>query len=104
MKKPSHFPPALLAVLFVVSHAALAGSFEESPLAWENNPTNFDNTSSAWENNPTNYDNSPDRWGNERILRSPAGEPQGYVVPREDGGYNYFDFTGTRRGYLPPPR
>lgn len=48
-----------------------------------------------------NWDNSPNRWGNERIIRDEHGRAQGYAVPKEDGGINFFDFDGQRRGYLP---
>jgi hypothetical protein len=43
------------------------------------------------------------RYSNERIIRTPDGQAQGYVVPKPDGGANFFDLRGNRRMYLPPP-
>ena len=42
------------------------------------------------------------RWGNERIIRDNNGKLTGYAVPKRDGGVNFFDLKGNRRGYLPP--
>ena len=92
----------LLAPLF--SPAAMAQDWNSSPWNWANNPNNWENTSSNWRNNPNNWQNSPNRWGNERILRDDNGDPRGYAVPKRDGGVNFFDLSGQRRGYLPPSR
>ncbi len=55
-----------------------------------------------WASSPFNWQNSPQRFGNDRIIRGPTSSPEGYAVPRQDGGVNFFGFDGTRRGYLPP--
>jgi len=61
---------------------------------WKSSPYN-------WKNSPYNWENSPMRWDNERIIRDENGEPTGYAVPKRDGGVNFFDLEGKRRGYLP---
>ncbi|MCA3277292.1 MAG: hypothetical protein ING26_17405 [Roseomonas sp.] len=73
-----------------------------SPFNWQNSPQNWDNSPLNWRNSPNNWENSPQRFGNDRIIRGPTGSPEGYAVPRQDGGVNFFGLDGNRRGYLPP--
>lgn len=80
---------------------APATDWRSSPNRWENSSGNWANSPNRWENSPGNWLNSPHRYGNDRILRDADGMPQGYVVPKPDGGANIFDFQGNRRGYLP---
>jgi hypothetical protein len=81
------------------SHAL---DWESSPNNWNNNPNNWENSKYNWNNNPNNWDNSPLNYGNERIIRDNSGNPKGYIVPKSDGGINYFDLDGNRKGYSPP--
>ncbi len=79
----------IMAMAILLSAPGLAGAFD-----WNSSPNN-------WQNSPNNWQNSPSRFGNERIMRDNRGNPQGYVVPRSDGGVNFFDTQGNRRGYQP---
>ena len=78
-----------------------AQSWNSSPSNWKNSPSNWDNSSSNWDNSPSNWDNSPSKYDNNRIVRDNNGNAQGYAVPKEDGGTNFYDLDGGRRGYLP---
>ena len=91
----------VLAFVLMSGSALMAQDWDSSPMNWNNSPLNWDNNSMNWKNSPMNWDNSPNRWGNERIIRDEHGRAQGYAVPKEDGGINFFDFDGQRRGYLP---
>lgn len=91
----------ILAALLLWSGTALAQSWNASPNNWSNSPNNWENSPNNWKNSPNNWQNSPNRWGNERIVRDNHGNPHGYAVPRQDGGVNFFDFNGNRRGYAP---
>lgn len=86
-------------VLFSVS--VWAGDWNSSPSNWENNPSNYENSPNNYRNSPNNYRNSPTRYGNPRIIRDNEGEAVGYVVPKQDGGANLFNFKGERQGYVP---
>jgi hypothetical protein len=76
--------------------------WSSSPFNWQNSPHNWDNSPHNWRNSPNNWENSPHRFGNDRIIRGPTGTPEGYAVPKPDGGINFFGLDGTRQGYLPP--
>ena len=80
---------------------ALGQDWNSNPSNWKNHPSNWDNNPNNWKNHPSNWDNNPNRWGNDRIVRDNQGNPQGYTVPRNDGGLNIFDFQGNRQGYAP---
>jgi hypothetical protein len=86
---------------FVSMPLATAQDWKSSPYNWKNSPYNWENSSHNWKNSPHNWNNSPMRWGNERIIRDNGGKPMGYGVPKRDGGVNFFDLKGNRRGYLP---
>lgn len=91
----------ITAALLIWAAPTLAQDWRSSPNNWQNSPNNWENSPNNWRNSPNNWNNSPNRWGNERIIRDNHGTPQGYVVPRRDGGMNLFDFDGNRRGYTP---
>jgi hypothetical protein len=91
---------AALGLPFAASPAR-ATDWQTSPNRWENSSGNWLNSPQRWENSPANWLNSPNRYGNDRILRDADGMPKGYIVPKQDGGANIFDFQGNRRGYLP---
>jgi len=76
---------------------------------WDNNPMNYENSEMNYENSPMNYNNSPMNYQNnpmnynsDRIIRDNSGHAMGYEVPKPDGGVNYFDLQGHRRGYQGP--
>lgn len=92
----------LLVIFFPISlPLATAQDWRSSPLNWRNNQLNWENSPLNWRNNPQNWQNNPMRWGNERIIRDNNGKPTGYAVLKRDGGVNFFDLKGNRRGYLP---
>lgn len=87
-----------------LSAVAVAQDWNSNPNNWKNNPNNWDNNPNNWKNNPNNWDNNPNRYGNDRIIRYDNGAPAGYAVPKDDGGVNFYDYQGNRRGYLPGGR
>jgi len=88
---------SLVAVALVsISVTAGAVDFNSSPLNFQNSPLNF-------QNSPQNFQNSPQKYNNNRIIRDTSGQPQGYAVPRRDGGINYYDMNGNHKGYQPAP-
>ena len=78
--------------------------YESSPFNYDNSPYNYENSPYNYRNSRDNWDNSPYKWGNDRIIRDNDGNPQGYAVPKRDGGVNFFDLDGNRKGYEPAPR
>lgn len=94
----------LLVLGFSFSSIVSAQDWNSSPDNWQNSQNNWENSSSNWRNSPNNWQNSPNRWGNERIISDSDGSPAGYAVPKLDGGVNFYDSQGNRRGYLPTPR
>lgn len=94
----------ILSALLVVSLNAFSNDWNSSPNNWDNSTNNWDNSPNNWKNSPNNWDNSPNNYGNTRIIRNNNGEPQGYAVPKSNGGVNYYDQNGKRRGYNPPAR
>lgn len=91
----------LAALLLCVSGMAVAEDWNSSPYNWDNSQYNWNNSPYNWNNSPNNWDNNPNRWGNERTIRDNNGNPTGYAVPTPNGGVNFYDNQGTRRGYLP---
>ena len=69
---------------------------------WNSSPSNWDNSSNNWNNSPSNWDNSPNKYGNDRLMRDESGNVTGYAVPKSDGGVNFYNLNGERKGYLPP--
>ena len=89
----------LIAVMFSIT--AQANDWDSSPNNWNNSPNNWDNSSMSWDNSPNNWENSTNIYNNPRIIRDTNGNAQGYAVPKDDGGVNFFDRNGQRKGYLP---
>lgn len=94
----------LSVIMCLVSINVSAGDWNSNPNNWDNSVHNWNNSPYNWNNNPNNWSNNPNRFGNERIIRDNSGAPSGYTVPKPDGGVNYFDLDGTRKGYTPPTR
>lgn len=88
---------ALLAIAISFVHAD--DYWESSPYNWKNSTNNWDNTEYNWKNSPNNWDNSPNNYNSKTIIRNEQGKPTGYVVPKTDGGVNYYDLKGNRKGY-----
>jgi len=78
----------LFTFLLLFSGVAIAQS------DWNSSPYNY-------KNSPYNYENSPYKSYNDRIIRDNQGRAKGYAVPKEDGGTNYYDLKGNRKGYKP---
>ena len=83
-------------------------SENNSPNNWRNSPNNWNNSSDNWNNSPNNWRNSPNNWNNSPYnmnsrngLYDGDGNRTGYAVRRPDGGVNFFDNQGRRRGYTP---
>lgn len=93
-----------LVLLFAAPGQGFDNSWDSSPHNWKNSPYNWDNSSHNWKNSPHNWGNSPQRWNNDRIVRDNSGRPQGYIVPKADGGANIFNFDGERKAYIPGNR
>ena len=77
-------------------------NWENNPLNFENSEMNFENNSMNFNNSPMNFQNNPMNFNSERIIRDNQGHAMGYEVPKPDGGVNYFDLQGHRRGYQGP--
>lgn len=87
------------------------GPGQPAPGGWSTSPNNWDNSEKNWDNGPQKWDNNPKNWANDprnrdskRIVYDNQGRPIGYIVPKGNGGANYFDLSGHRKAYLPPNR
>jgi hypothetical protein len=83
-------------------------NWANSPQNWQNNPDNWQNSSQNWANSPQNWKNSPQNWqnnannyNNNNGIYDRNGNRIGYSVPGVNGGINYFNADGSRRGYQP---
>jgi hypothetical protein len=83
-------------------------NWANSPQNWQNNPNNWQNSSQNWQNNSQNWKNNPQNWQNSANNYNNAngiydsnGNRIGYSVPSANGGINYFNNDGSRRGYRP---
>lgn len=77
-------------------------NWDNNPMNFENSEMNFENSPMNFENSPMNFKNSPNNFNSDRIIRDNSGHAMGYEVPKPDGGVNYYDFQGHRRGYQGP--
>ena len=77
-------------------------SWTNSPYNYENSEMNYENSPFNYNNSPMNYKNSPLNYNSDRIVRDNSGHAMGYAVPKSDGGVNYYDMQGHRRGYQGP--
>jgi len=92
----------ILSAFFLLAGLAIAQTdYNSSPYNYKNSPSNHENSSTNYRNSPYNYDNSPYKYNNDRIIRDNQGRAQGYAVPKDDGGTNYYDMNGKRQGYKP---
>jgi hypothetical protein len=83
-------------------------NWANSPQNWNNSPDNWKNSRQNWQNNPDNWKNSPQNWqnsadnyNNANGIYDSRGNRIGYSVPTPNGGINYFNSDGSRRGYQP---
>jgi hypothetical protein len=73
----------------------------ESSQNWANNPQKWQNRPDNWKNSPQNWDNSGSNYNSTNGIYDSNGNRIGYIVPSADGGINYFNNDGSRRGYQP---
>jgi hypothetical protein len=83
-------------------------NWANSPQNWRNSPDNWQNSSQNWQNGSQNWKNSPQNWQNSGNNYNQAngiydsnGNRTGYTGPSANGGINYFNNDGSRRGYQP---
>jgi hypothetical protein len=76
-------------------------NWQNSPDNWQNNSQNWQNSSQNWQNSPQNWQNSGDNYYSTNGIYDSSGNRTGYSVPTENGGINYFNNDGSRRGYQP---
>jgi hypothetical protein len=88
--------------LFLSEARADITNWDKSPLNYENSELNYENSPLNYNNSPLNYQNSPMNYNSDRIIRDNSGDAIGYEVRKPDGGVNYFDMQGNRRGYQGP--
>jgi hypothetical protein len=74
-------------------------NWANSPQNWQNNPQNWDNSPQNWKNNPQNWQNNPNNFHSTNGIYDSDGRRIGYAVPKANGGVNYFNNDGSRRGY-----
>jgi hypothetical protein len=89
-------------IIFFESGFADVTNWDNNPMNFENSEMNFENSPMNFENSPMNFKNSPNNFNSDRIIRDNSGHAMGYEVPKPDGGVNYYDFQGHRRGYQGP--
>ncbi len=76
-------------------------NWNDSPYNWNNSQYNFQNSPYNWNNSQYNWNNSQYKWNSRNGIYDNDGNRQGYVVPNQNGTFNYFDNDGNRRGYMP---
>jgi hypothetical protein len=76
-------------------------NWRNSPDNWLNNSQNWENSSQNWKNNPQNWQNNPSNYNSTNGIYDSNGNRVGYSVPNANGGVNYFNNDGSRRGYAP---
>ena len=76
-------------------------NWRNSPDNWQNSPQNWQNSSQNWKNSPQNWQNSANNYNNANGIFDSNGNRIGYGVPTANGGVNYFNNDGSRRGYKP---
>ena len=69
--------------------------------SWNSSPNNWNNSANNWNNSPNNWNNSPNNMSSRNGIYDGDGNRTGYAVRRPDGGVNFFDNGGNRRGYRP---
>jgi predicted PurR-regulated permease PerM len=76
-------------------------NWKNSPDNWQNSSQNWQNSSQNWQNSPGNWQNSGNNYYNTNGIYDSNGNRIGYSVPSANGGVNYFNNNGSRRGYQP---
>jgi hypothetical protein len=76
-------------------------NWRNNPDNWQNSPQNWQNSSQNWKNSPQNWQNSGNNYNNANGIYDSNGNRIGYSVPSANGGINYFNNDGSRRGYKP---
>jgi hypothetical protein len=76
-------------------------NWRNNPDNWQNSPQNWQNSSQNWKNSPQNWQNSANNYNNANGIYDSNGNRFGYSVPSANGGINYFNNDGSRRGYKP---
>ena len=76
-------------------------NWQNSPNNWQNSSQNWQNSSQDWKNSPQNWQNSGNNYNNTNGIYDTTGDRAGYSVPTANGGINYFNNDGSRRGYRP---
>ena len=76
-------------------------NWQNSPDNWKNSSQNWQNSWDNWKNSPQNWDNSGSNYNSTNGIYDSNGNRIGYIVPSADGGINYFNNDGSRRGYQP---
>ena len=74
-------------------------NWKNNPDNWANSPQNYQNNSQNWKNSPQNWQNSASNYNSTNGIYDSAGNRVGYGVPTANGGVNYFNNDGSRRGY-----
>ena len=94
----------MLSVTFVCT-VCFAQIFDQnnstSSQNWANSPQNWQNSPDNWKNSPQNWQNSSNNFDNANGIYDSNGNRIGYSVPSANGGINYFNSDGSRRGYQP---
>src|SRR5580700_9890249 len=88
-------------VCFAQNWANGPQNWRNSPDNWQNSSQNWENSSQNWKNNPQNWQNSANNYNNANGIYESNGNRTGYRVPSANGGVNYFNNDGSRRGYQP---
>jgi hypothetical protein len=96
--------PLALSCLLLTSETGSADvtNWDNNPMNYENSEMNYENSPLNYNNSPMNYQNNPMNYNSNRIIRDNSGHAMGYEVPKPDGGVNYFDLSGHRKGYQGP--
>jgi len=76
-------------------------NWRNSPGNWQNSSQNWQNSSQNWQNNPQNWQNNANNYNQANGVYDSNGGRTGYSVPSANGGMNYFNNDGSRKGYQP---
>jgi hypothetical protein len=76
-------------------------NWRNSPDNWQNSQQNWQNSSQNWKNSQQNWQNSGNNYNSANGIYDSNGNRIGYSVPSANGGVNYFNDDGSRRGYQP---
>jgi len=88
-----------LGLVLLSPASSWAERWEDSPYNWNNSPNNWENSPGNWKNSPNNWKNSPNNWNRNNGIYGNSGS-WGYITPKAGGGFNIFDDSGNRIGYV----